>query len=670
MQRGAFFSATFLLFFLSAGFAQEKLNVKFGNVSPQDFATKIYSVDSNATAVVIADIGSSSIDGNNKGWFSLIYKKYRRVHILNKNGYDIANISISLYADGSAEETLDKVRAVTYNLEDGKVVETRLDPKSGVFKDKIDKNHVIKKFTLPNVKEGSIIEYEYTIVSDFLNNLRPWEFQGAYPRLWSEYNLTLPSFFNYVFLEQGYLKYDIRDSKDGRMSYNVTVSEGTGPSERVSLDANITDFRWVVKNAPSMKEENYTSTTDNYIKKIEFQLSELRQPLQYRRIMSTWPQLSEQLLESEYFGQQLSKDNPWMNEITDPLIKGAADNLEKARRVFAWVRDNITCTSHRGIDLDQALRNISKSHNGSVSEINLLLTGLLRHVGIQTDPVLLSTRSNGFIHSLYPLISRFNYMVCKVTIDNNIYFLDASEPHLGFGRLPLGCYNGDARVIDPIGTAAILTSDSLHERKFTSFFIINDEKGNWVGSTQQTPGYYESLSLRDRIKEKGADQLQKDIKKDFGTEIAISNFVIDSLDKYENEIGIRYDFDVKSEKEDIIYLNPMFGEGYKENPFKSAQRVYPVEMPFAMDETYNLQMEVPQGYVVDELPKSILVKLNEENEGIFEYRVSQSGDNISFRSRVRIDRANFAPEEYEMLREFFNLVVSKQAEQIVFKKKK
>jgi len=81
-------------------------------------------------------------------------------------------------------------------------------------------------------------------------------------------------------------------------------------------------------------------------------------------------------------------------------------------------------------------------------------------------------------------------------------------------------------------------------------------------------------------------------------------------------------------------------------------------------------MEVPQGYAVDELPQSIIVKLNEQDDGMFEYRITQSGDNISLRSRVRFNRSFFMPEEYETLREFFNLIVKKQTEQIVFKKKK
>lgn len=58
---------------------------------------------------------------------------------------------------------------------------------------------------------------------------------------------------------------------------------------------------------------------------------------------------------------------------------------------------------------------------------------------------------------------------------------------------------------------------------------------------QQTPGYYESFSLRDRIKEKGKDQLQKDIKQAFITEIEITNFQLDSLDKTDEPLFIKYD---------------------------------------------------------------------------------------------------------------------------------
>lgn len=650
--------------------AQEISPAKFGEVTAKDFATKIYTVDSNASAVVIADIGSSKIEGNSKGWFSLLYKHYKRVHILNKNGYDLADVSVSLYTNGSDEEVLEKLKAVTYNLENGKVVETKLDVKTNVFKDNINKNWLVKKFTFPNVKEGSIIEFEYIKKSDFLQNLEPWEFQGKYPRIWSEYNLALPDFLGYVFISQGYKTFDIRDKKSHSGSFRIIDSRGSGSSDFYTLNANVADYRWVIKNVPPLKEESYTSTVNNHISKIEFQLSELREPLLYQNIMGTWPKLREDLMKSEYFGQHLTRDNGWLKETVNPILQGITIPTEKAKRIFAFVRDNFTCTDFSDLYLDQNLRTIAKAKSGSVAEINLLLCAMLRFADIKADPVILSTRDHGYAYEHYPLINKFNYVVVKASVDGKDYFLDASEPRLGFGMLPLRCYNGLARVINEPVDMIDINSESLSEVKSTTVFIINDEKGNLVGSMQQVPGYYESHSLRSRLKEKGEEELQKEIKKAFGNDILISKFTVDSLTNYENVLGIKYDFDFTGDKEDIIYLNPLFGEGYKENPFKSAQRFYPVEMPYTFDEVFNLQLEVPQGYVVDELPSSMVLKLNEEGEGLFEYRISQSRDNISFRCRLKITRTVFMPDEYDMLREFFSLVVKKQAEQIVFKKKK
>ena len=113
----------------------------------------------------------------------------------------------------------------------------------------------------------------------------------------------------------------------------------------------------------------------------------------------------------------------------------------------------------------------------------------------------------------------------------------------------------------------------------------------------------------------------------------------------------------------------MLEEGYKENPFKAADRKYPVEMPYGFDETYIFNMEIPEGYVVDELPKSTKVTFNED-EGFFEYLIAADAGNVQFRSRVVLKKANFKPEDYATLRDFFAFIVKKQGEQIVFKKKK
>lgn len=663
------FFAIILLCAASKVQAQEKSNLKYGRVSPEDFAPKLYSIDSNANAVVIGDIGSCQIVGNSKSSFSLEFKRYRRIRILNKNGYEEANVYIRLYKDGAFEDKLGDIKAVTYNMENGKVVETKLDKKE-IFEDKINKKWTVKKFTFPNIKEGSIIEYEYTMQSDHIFNLHPWEFQGSIPELWSEYNLKLPEFLGYVFLTQGYQKYYINDRKDNRANFTVRDTRGTESSSNESFDANVTDYHWVMKDVPALKEEGYVSTIDNDIDKIEFQMSDIRYPLTPRNVMGTWPKLTNDLLNEDDFGSTLDKNNGWLSDVDGPLTAGIKDDLGKAKKIYAYVRDNFTCTSHNSTALSQTLKNVLRTKNGSVADINLLLVAMFKYANIPADPVILSTRSNGYAFALYPILDRFNYVVCDANINGQRFYLDASEPRLGFGRLPYQCYNGSARVINADATALEFSADSLLEKKFTSILLNTDEKGNIIGTLQQIPGYFESHEIRDKIKAKGKDEFFKEVKKAYGQDVTIMEPNIDSLDNLEENVAIKYDFKLNDGKEDLLYINPMFGEGYKENPFKSAERFYPVEMPYAMDETYIFNMFIPEGYDVDELPKSIVVKLNEEGDGQFEYRVSEAGGTISMRSRVQLKRAFYQPEEYEMLREFFNMIVKKHNEQIVLKKKK
>lgn len=650
-----------------------KLKIKFGKITIDDFKPTAYPIDSNANAVIIADVGSTEIVGNTKGWFSLLFKNYRRAHILNKNGYGVAEVMIPLYTDGNAEEELHNLKAVTYNLEGGKVVETRLDIKSAVFKEKINKNIVVRKFTFPNIKPGSIIEYEYKIQSDYLQNLQPWEFQGMdYPRLWSEYNVAMPEFLSYVTLSQGYQKFVSQTLSTRRENFNISDVRSVTATNRSSFSANVTDHRWVVKNVPALKEENFTTTLQNHISKIEFQLSALRDPLTPRNYMSSWVMVSKDLLEDEDFGLQLKKDNGWLNDVMDEARGKTNNELEKAKNIYAWVRDHFTCTNYNRRYLSQPLRAVLKNRNGSEAEINLLLVAMLQKANIDADPVMLSTRSHGYAHAIYPLMDRINYVIAQVKINDSTYFLDASRPRMGFGRLHYECYNtnGQGHVIADPPAVVDLNSETLREATQTTLFIINDGNGNVIGTMQQTPGYFQSARLRDRVAEEGKESFIKGIQKGLGIDAEIENSRIDSLDKYDEPVHVVVDFKWKPDDADILYFNPMMGEGYKENPFKSAERYYPVEMPYTMDEVFTMQLEIPGGYVVDELPTQTLVKFNEQGDAAFEYRISLSGNTIMLRSRLAIKRTFFDPDEYETLREFFDLIVKKHNEQIVFKKKK
>ena len=211
-----------------------------------------------------------------------------------------------------------------------------------------------------------------------------------------------------------------------------------------------------------------------------------------------------------------------------------------------------------------------------------------------------------------------------------------------------------------------LSSDLLIDNKNTFILFSNEDNGKFGGSVQTTLGFYSSNDYREKMYDASLLSHQQNFIHDLGSEWNVNNFIIDSLHLKDAPMAIKYELETDLTS-DIVYLNPMFGEEIKKNPFISAERFYPVEMPFRKNETFVLDMEIPKGYILDEIPKSVRYALN-DNEGMFEYLCLKSGNRIQLKCRVIFNKANFPKEDYESLREFYSFIIKKQSEQIVLKK--
>lgn len=55
----------------------------------------------------------------------------------------------------------------------------------------------ILKFSLPAVKEGTIIEYHYKLYSDYFSHIDNWMMQEELPMLYNQYKITIPHVFVY-----------------------------------------------------------------------------------------------------------------------------------------------------------------------------------------------------------------------------------------------------------------------------------------------------------------------------------------------------------------------------------------------------------------------------------------------------------------------------------------
>lgn len=648
--------------------AQEKFDIKFGKVSKEDFDLSAHAFDTSAGAVYIADKGFTDFEGD-RDWLKMIFKRQVRIKVLNKNGFDAANFEIPFYYYVYGDYKLEKLQAVTYNLEGGKVKQEKLDEKS-IYDVKLDRNTSLKRFTLPAVKEGSIIEVSYTIQTKYFTNLYPWTFQGRYPRIWSEYQVRIPGFLDYIFLAHGaHNKYHINTQTVGTKTFLIIDDIGTAGDKSYTLESPVINARWVMKDVPGLQTKPYVTSVNNYLSSIRFQLSEIKEPYEPKKFLTSWNTFCDSLLKRADFGGAINAYNDWLTDDLRNITAGAGTALQKANRIYTHVRNNFTCTQD-GFTLTNSLKNVYKNRNGSVGDINLLLIAMLRNQGITAEPVILSTRDHGFVNGDYPIEQSFNYVVASVDVGGKRLFMDASTPGLAFGRLPLNCYNGHARLVSSKSPEIFnFNTDTLREAKVTSVIIGVDGNGRLAGTYGSKPGYYESLDLRRQVIKKSKDELMQSIKKKYPSGIELSALEIDSLNNYDQPIQIRYNIDGEAFKEDIVYFNPMLSEAITDNYFKASQRLYPVEMPHVSDEMYVFSMDIPAGYEVEELPESVKISLNKD-DGSFEYLISKSATTVNLRSRIKLNRATFVPEEYEVLRNFFAQIVKKHGEQIVFKRKK
>ena len=634
----------------------------FGDVTPETFARTVYGPDSSASAVYLFDHGIVNFDPayvNNRG-FNMVFDRHTRIRILNRNGLGLATLAISAVHRGSYEADIEDVRGATYNLEDGKVVVTRLD-KSNIFKDK--NGYVnIDKIAFPNVREGSVIDYSYRIVYPGAAYIPEWEFQGGYPVLWSQYEVTVPMLYDYFVKTQGYRTFAIDTTLYSETNFPVSFGVYSG-----NWSGQTVHRIWALQDVPPLeKKEPYTTTVRNHVQKVQFQLSGVRMTGFQKTYRNNWAELTTELLKNDNFGSALDDRNHWMDDELKKVVTKGDTSLAAALRLFAFVLDQFAFNGQEVIYQSQPLKKTWEDRKGNVADINLLLTAIFRREGFEASPVILSTRAHGFPLYQFPLLADYNYVIARVRAGGRHYLLDATRPVTGFGQLPEICYNGMARVIDAGNEAIPVVPDSVKESRITIVSLANDDSGACSGTYSRTEGVFESMILRNRLKRETPEDFFESLRKTMAAYKQMKEYGFDSLAIPEDPLGFHYSMTYRFTQQ-TIYFNPILHERLNNSPIPNPERHYPVEMPYRVDNNYILNMEIPKGYRIDQLPKSARYTLA-DSSATFEYLVDTSDGGIHFRTRTQLRKTNYAVSEYSALRDFFSLIVQKEKEAIIFKK--
>lgn len=630
-----------------SGFAQ-KDPIKFGDVSMEELKMTSYPADTSASAVILMDYGNTFISTTVDA-FVLLRERTLRIKILSKEGLDWANIRIP-YVPRS--EKITQVKGITFNLENGKMVETKLTRES-IQREKLTKYVDIQSFTLPNVKVGSVLEVTYTLTSEDFYTFPDWQFQYSIPTKHSEYRVTIPEFFTFEKYMAGYL-----------IVSDYTVKDAFGVE---GINSKL--HRWVLTNVPAFKPEPFMTSEEDYLSKIYFALSYISPPKRpVIEVMGSWDKLQNDLNKSEGFGTLLTKGTG-IKDITETVIAGLTTPEDKIKAIYKYVTSTLEWNGVRDFIADPP-RSVLEKKKGTTGDINVILGAMLTQAGIPVKMVLLSTRDHGFVREQYPISSQFNYVVCMTTLGDKTLFLDGTVRNLPIGVLPERCLNGKGLVISEGGPISwIPLSTKQRSKTVASVDLTLDKDATLKGTLTYTRDGFAAYRMRNDFLKSGKENYLKDFSKGETFEVVKSDFQnVEDLSLLPIEKHDIVVSDQATSNGDVIYLNPILFNKHESNPFKTETRTYPIDFSSPIESTFIGKIQLPEGYVAEEIPPAKLISLP-QGAGRFTYSISTNGNSLNIVSTLIINKSLFSQDEYLLVKEFYNQVVLKHAEQIVLKKK-
>ncbi len=645
-------SALFILLATSS-FSQDN-SFPFGQATYSDLDMVRYEKDTSAVAVVLQEFGEAFIEDDND--YNLLFDYHVKIKILKQQGVEEATVIIPLYRSGGSIEKIRSIKASSFNFESGSMRETKLDFKD-VITEKTNKNWDQQKVAIPNVRVGSVIEYQYILESPFIFNFRTWNFQSDLPKVKSEFWSTIPATYTYNTTLKGFLELSKNDSEVLRdCFYNGR--------------ADCSRSKYAMLDVPAFKEEDFMTAKSNFLSAINYELSEIKHfDGRVEKFTKDWKSADLELKTNEKFGLQIKRGKDIVGDHMELALVGESDSLLKSKKIFGFVKHWYTWDEVYGMFSELGIKKAFDTRKGNVGDINLTLIAALKYAGFNVEPVILSTRQNGFPIEIHPVITDFNYVIAKLNLGGKTILLDAVDDFMPFGTIPIRCLNGKGRVIGDKQSYWIELKPSVKQKKFTSYNLKLNDDGVITGTLQKAYYGYEAIDRRKEIASFNTETEYFQSLKDKAIGHQLLKLEIVNGDDSSKELIENFEIEMDGDVDvGYILFNPFLDQKLKENPFKSSIRLYPVDYGAPVDQSLSVSFEYPADFELTELPeKAALVLPN--GGGRYLFGIQNVGNKVMINSLLNISKPLYSSDEYHYLKELYSRMIQVQNSDLVFKRK-
>ena len=630
-------------------------NLKWGKPTDAELNMTTYAPDPDAEAVVLCSQTELRYDLSS-GSFKLNTYTKKRIKILKEDGKDHANGGISYIYNGHRSgqcEILAKLKATAFNMVDGKLVKTKMEGDMVNHED-VTKTLRLTKFTVPQVTVGTVIEVEYEIDSDYFYDIDDWQAQEDIPVMYTSFDVTVPEYFSFNVDERGF--HPLERKIEGT---NMTIAGG--------LQCSGTRYQFVGRNLPALRDKKLLYAPLSYGQRVSMELSAIQIPGIMSKYFSTdWNDVDKGLLDDDDFGGRLGK-NPLKTEMQEAGVASISDPKERIMAIYRLLKDRVKWNEKYALYSESASK-VLKERSGSNASINFILINMLRDAGFEAYPAVMRSRDNGFLTVTRATAKELNTFVVAIKVGDKYSYLDGSIEDGWLDVLPDHLLVDRARIVSKDKQAEWVDLRGVSESKSRS--MISGElqaDGTLQADIQTKYTGLEAASLRHDFR-MATDSAT------FVSELAQElNCEIESL-SLTNHHGLGPDVErnmhVTKQCDaagDMIYLNPWVLTLMSENPLTDEKRTLPVEFPYLYTDNLTSVITLPEGYVVEELPQSLMIK-SEDGKLSCVIASSADGSMLSSRCQIQVSKLFFSPDEYPFVKSFLEEIYKRLQDVIVIKK--
>ncbi|MEM7572097.1 MAG: DUF3857 domain-containing protein [Bacteroidota bacterium] len=649
----------FCSFFLLLSFlpAQDLPEIRFGQIPLPDIQMTSYAADTTAEAVVLYDgIDISIIQGARS--YELSRREHRRVKILKASAFERANVQLS-YRRG--DENINDLEA-SIHLPNGETIELR----NRDFIRENGQNEVSSvKFTFPQVTEGAIIEYRYRYTSKYLTQLPRYYFQETIPVRMAEFKADLRANFSYLSLSNAFEQMCINEERQVKGDVNPSYGNSNGVTSII--------YHYAMCDIPAFQLEPYVNNLRDYVPHVQLQLSHYyNQGFGWDEVLGSWEGTVETLLDDPDVGLRFRRDNQFRNikEDVGPLI--GETEKEQAQYALDQVNAHMDWNGKYRISSDESAKDSWEATVGNSAAINIIMLGLLRASGIKAEPLLVGLRDDGRPIQQFPVIRQFSHLMVLATLDGEPTIIDANGSAGIIGLPRVQALNGAAWVLSADDQRWIPVESGMMPQIHRAEVELAADGSATINTQSMCRGYYRFAAQSD-LADEGTEP-EGPILDYYLDKYPTTEFIDRQVAPVEAasdpvQIELQVEASIAEAVGDYLYLRPVLMDFLSTELVETDKRQFPIDFAFPWRKVITAEIQLPAGYVLDEKPEDSRIQSPDGGIRTHLYLQYKSEENsLAINFSVRVGKAIFGPQEYEILREVFQQVIELQESVVVLRK--